>query len=457
MDFTQIDKWIENSYDDMRTDLSTLISFESVSEPVGEYDDEINASLDAALKITERMGMRATNANYKYGYADFVGSEQLETQVSFYDDRKMPTKNLVGVLAHLDVVPVNKEDWNSDPFTLTDDGEKLVGRGSIDDKGPMIAALYAAYALKQAGFTPHKTLRFIFGVNEETNMSDAKKYCEEQLIPECGFTPDADWPVITGEKGIVHFDFIAKWDEEEVGDKPYLVSFESGNAANSVPASAEAKLMMPGGAVREISEAGKAAHGSLPEFGENALVKLLKELSQIDFVPAGAKKFVDELARIFADDKYGSGVGIDGRDEKSVTTASPNVCHIDGKGGRITTDVRYIVSDTQEKYKKIIGEFAAARGWEGEITYCQNPLNVSESEPFIQSMLAAYREVTGDVDARPIVIGGGTYAKTIPNFVAFGPSQADTMRAHQANEFITKGELLEASKIYARAIYELVR
>lgn len=457
MNFEQIDKWIEDSFEDMKSDLETLISFQSISEPPGKYDEQIHACLDAAIAIAERMGLRATNANYKYGFADFAGSERLETQVSFYEDRKSPTKNLVGILGHLDVVPVAREYWNSDPFKLTADGEKLVARGSIDDKGPMIAALYAAYALKQAGFEPRKTLRIIFGVNEETCMSDAKKYCEEQLVPECGFTPDADWPIIIGEKGIIHFSLSAKWDEEEVGDRPYLLSIESGMAVNSVPSIATAKIMMPGGAVREISATGKAAHGSLPELGENAMIKLFKELSMMDFAPSGAKKFVEEIAKIFDDDKFGTGVGIDGRDEKSYTTASPNMCRIDGRGGFVATDVRYIVSDTQEKYRKIIGEFAAAHGWESEITYCQNPLNVSESEPFVQSMLAAYREVTGDTEAKPLIIGGGTYAKTIPNFVAFGPDKADSMRAHQANEYITKGELLEASKIYARAIYELVR
>ncbi len=150
-------------------------------------------------------------------------------------------------------------------------------------------------------------------------------------------------------------------------------------------------------------------------------------------------------------------MGLAGSDEYSVTTVSPNVLHVTPLCGTLTCDMRLRITDQPDKYEKLIADLAVREGFESDAPRASKPLFVREDSDLVQGLLAAYREVTGDMTA-PLIIGGGTYAKVIPGMVAFGCEPVDApSRAHQADEYATREELLTAARVYARAIYNITK
>ena len=458
MDFQRVDAWIDASLKDMEKDLAALIRYPSVeaerSAPNAPFGDAVRGALEETLRITERMGLDAHDMDGYCCYADSFGSG---------DD-------MVGVLGHLDVVPVTAKDWKYDPFTMTNEDGKLYGRGTMDDKGPMLAALYGLKGLLENGFKPAKTVRFIFGCNEETGMACMEHYVAHAPCPSCGFTPDAEWPLIVGEKGIIHYQLKSAWDAENAAAGPRLLTITAGEAANVVPAEALAVIRDAGdlpeadglscttvGRETTLTMRGTAAHASAPEEGENALAKLLRYLAGLDFAPAGAKKYVDTMARLTEDELHGAALGVNTADELSVTTNAPTVCRLTETGGEITLDMRFRLSDTMDRYFALLAKAAEENGLSLVKGTAQDPLYLGEDNPLAKQLLAGYREVTGDM-TEPLVIGGGTYAKKMKGFLAFGPEPAEGVtRAHQANEYFTETELLTAAKIYARGIYAMAK
>lgn len=456
MDFAKLDQIIDSRLPEMEQDLAALVACPSVggesAGPNAPFGPEVRRALDAMLGITGRFGLPSRDMEGYCGYADLPGTRE----------------DTVGVLGHLDVVPARAADWKHPPFAMTAEDGRLYGRGVIDDKGPTLAALYGAMALRELGAPLRKTVRFIFGCNEETGMACMKHYLETEPAPSCGFTPDAQWPLIVGEKGILHYSLDAQWEPAKGGAR--LASLRAGAAANVVPAQAQALLLdadgLPeaegislsreGNAVA-VTALGVAAHASTPEEGDNALTKLLCYLSRVPFGPAGAKDYVDALAKLLRDDKYGGGLGIAGEDELSRTTNAPTVCTIGETGGSLTCDLRFRLTDKTARYREILAGTAGEHGLRFVPGLSQEPLYLGGDHPLAAGLLRSYREVTGDM-SQPLVIGGGTYAKVMPNFLAFGPEPCGApTRAHQADEFLTEKELLDSAKIYARAIWYMAR
>lgn len=454
LDFTNIDKRIEAYLPDMERDLKTLVDFPSVEgEAAGEgapFGLPVKEALDAALTISEKLGLSTCNMEGYCGYADLKGE----------------TDDMVGILGHLDVVPANAADWKFPPYDMTIEDGRIYGRGTMDDKGPMLAAMYGARALMDAGVKLSKTVRFIFGCNEETGMRCMKYYLAHAEAPKAGFTPDAEWPLIVGEKGIMHYTLTAEWDKADCGAR--LVRLDAGIAANVVPAKAEAVLcgvdtlpeaegicVSREGERAVITATGAAAHASTPDEGENAISKLLRYLSGISFGPAGAKCYVDTLAALTGDDKYGADFGIAGEDDLSRTTNAPTVCHITEEGGTLTCDLRFLLTMHSNWYLASLTKVAGENGLTFTPGMYQEPLYLGSDSPLAKQLLQSYRDVTGDL-SDPLVIGGGTYAKVMPGFLAFGPEPlGQPTRAHQANEYYTEKELLDSAKIYARAIFRM--
>ena len=457
LDTARLDQLIADAYPEMERDLLALLACASV-EGEGTADapfgPEVARALATALNICQELGLSTCNVDGYCGFADLPGAEAEQ----------------VGVLAHLDVVPARPEDWTYPPFTPTVVGDTIYGRGAMDDKGPLLAALYGLKALMDLGFKPRKTVRVIMGCNEETHMACMKHYLSKYAPPACGFTPDADWPLIVGEKGIIHYELTSAWPPAS-GDGPRLLSLECGSAANVVPAKAAAVLLnwnapatLPEGislsregAATVVLAQGTAAHASTPTEGDNALTKLVRFLADQDFAPGGAKNFICALAHLYADDLFGASMGLAGEDERSRTTQAPTMCRLDEEGACLTCDLRFLLTQTSDHYLPIIRQAAANWGLTLGGYDCHEPLWLGEEHPLASILLDSYRQVTGDM-TEPLVIGGGTYAKIFPNFLAFGPEPHDKPNlAHQADERITKQQLIEAARIYARALYALAK
>lgn len=461
-DFSRIDMVLEGYYPQMERDLLALLSIPSVKAapaPYAPFGQPVADALDFTLACAASLGLATENLDGYCGLADLPGGSSEQ----------------IGVLAHLDVVPANGSDWDSPPFEPELRDGVIYGRGAIDDKGPLLAALYAAAALGDCGLPLSKSIRLIFGCDEESGMSCVRHYLSRYPQPSCGFTPDGAFPLIVGEKGILHYTLSARWPQEAAADRLGLTRLEAGSAANVVPDRASVSFACPAdgpaslfsrrqdlsitteeGRLTVVAD-GRAAHASTPEQGDNALVKLVRFLEPLDFGPAGAKDFLLLVAELTRDELYGNGFGLAGSDHLSQLTQAPTQLRLEAGGGCLTLDLRFPLTRRYADYAPQLTRLAAALGLEFTPLEHQDPLYLGADNDLARTLLSVYRQATDD-QRPPLVIGGGTYAKTMDNFLAFGPETMDQPSlAHQANESVSQGQLLFLAKLYARALYQLAK
>jgi succinyl-diaminopimelate desuccinylase len=369
---------------------------------------------------------------------------------------------LFGVLGHLDVVPVGN-DWTYPPFdALLIDG-KIYGRGAIDDKGPTIVSIFAAAKLMQDGYIPKKRLRFILGCDEESGWKCMEHYSLTEEIPTTGFSPDADFPCINCEKGIIHYllsmpvpndiiDFVGGTRSNVVPDRAMIVvnpkffKFSTAKQNPSVGLRFITNETLPGQLIKILAE-GRSAHASTPNEGENAIVKLLYAISQENSQLA-------TLANAFAMND-GSNCGLNFSDLKSgALTLNLGTVKIVNKRLVFELDIRYPVTIKKSHLKKTLQEnlaFVKIEELDGH-----PPLYVNEEDPLVKSLLNAYDRVMF-TNSKPLTIGGGTYARFLPHGVAFGPSFPNSVSlVHQKDEFISIQDLALTFDIYYEALKQLV-
>lgn len=413
-------------------DLKTLISIPSVqAEPEKDmpFGKAVFDALDFFLKTAEEMGFKTVN------YDNYIG------EVDFGDG-----KDEIGILCHLDVVPAGDFDkWTYPPFSATEANGRIYGRGATDDKGPAIVCLHAMKALKDEGYVPNKKIRLILGCNEETGWKCIEHFNKVAKMPENGFSPDADFPVIYAEKGIMPLKFSFKKSKK-------LVSITGGERVNVVCDRCEAvtALDIPDPekfGVQKIGEKkylalGKSAHGSTPHLGDNAMLKMLNALRSIDAIDENAIDllFNDRLGMTTLSDHSGR------------LTMSPDVITSDDKNVYISVDIRYPVTAFGDDILKKFQTVATV-----ERLSHQLPLCADKNGELVQTLLGVYEEVTG-VKAEPIAIGGGTYARAMKNAVAFGPETAGTDFAiHQPDEFASIENIELQYAVYKAAIAKLAK
>ncbi len=419
--------------------LRELLRFDSVEgEPAcgAPFGKGVANALNYMLGVMENNGFRTFNGDGYYGYAE-IGEKD---------------KPLFGILSHLDVVPVT-EGWSHDPFGGEIDGDAVWGRGAEDDKGPAVAAFFAALELLDEGRKPKKRLRFILGTNEESGWKCMDAYRAREEMPAEGFSPDADFPVINCEKGVAFF-------SAELPLPKGLLYLNSGTRANIVPdhAVAEAEYSVEleqaardagaeterDGNVLRIVTRGVSAHGSSPESGVNALTAMLTILS----VTSGYAK---KLCKVFSASD-GSGAGIACSDKESgALTLNAGAARTEGERLVVDTDIRYPITASRDE---IAAKLAKALP-EAHITLknFHDPLYVPEDHPLVKGLLTAYKNVTGDKDARPIAIGGATYARVLPCGVAFGPIfPGEKSYIHMRDERIPLDSFRRMYEIYKEAL-----
>lgn len=458
---------IEEYRDNMIEDLKALVKCAS---PSGEPEDGAPfgrgpaEALDTMLEIGRREGMAAKSLDGYAGYIEFGGP----AEVSF------------GILTHLDVVPGGNGWTHGGPFDPVLEDGKLYGRGTADDKGPSIAAFYALKALKDCGYEFDKRVRMIFGLNEETGEESLDHYKAHEEIPSFSIVPDSDFPVVSGEKGIMVFDLI-KYFGIHKNNGPDIVSIKGGSAANMVPDHAEAVVKSVGDADKfikrvsdfaeitqytisaerdgenvKITAEGKAAHGSTPWKGLNAVSVLMQFLFTIDVDSEEIREMLDFYEYHIGHDMLGERLGINLKDDKSGSLVM-NVGIMDMNEARVKTtfNVRIPVTMSDEDVKSGIAALLTESNIDLVERMYQEPLYYEPDDPRITKLAYIYREFSGDEETKPLVIGGGTYARQIDNAVAFGAMYpGDEDRMHCADEYISIDRLVQTAKIYAETIYE---
>lgn len=425
-------------------------SVKDTAEEGAPFGREVRRMLDTAMADAKALGFDVRDFD---GYACDVtlGSE----------DEK------IAVLGHLDVVPVG-DGWTKPPFEALVENGRIYGRGTNDDKGPALASLFAMKAIKDAGVPLKKGIRLILGCDEESDWQDMEYYGAHEQIPDVGFSPDASFPLINTEKGMLVLELNAP--AAQTGLK--ILEFATGDRINVIPG--ECKALAEGGP--EIAERVKAyaektglpytaevtdrgvlltaigipGHSAYPEGKRNAIGMMLLLLKEL-----GAEGPVAALAEAVGVESDGASLGCACRDEVSESlTCNMGILRLQEDGTwKGTLDMRCPVTADQEALKQAAA--AHLPGIDVAVALRKPPHHVPAESELVSSLLAAYEEETG-LKGKPMSTGGGTYAKVLKQGVAFGalfPDEEDL--AHQADEYEEIDRLMLAMKIYANALIRL--
>ena len=464
-------KRIDENKAEMISSLSALISVPSIALDEGTaeapFGENVAGAYEYMMNLAVKEGFLTFNADNYGGHIDFKGSGS----------------GIAAVIGHLDVVPEG-DGWDFDPYGGEVKDGYICGRGATDDKGPVIASFYAMKALRECGYTPKRTIRLILGLDEETNWYGMDYYVSHvDRLPDFGFTPDADFPAINGEMGILIFDIVRKFDA--AGNKGLeLSSLKGGTAANSVADYARAVLHDSTGAGYdrikqqlaafreekgcrinckgigksfEIVSHGVSAHGAYPEQGVNAISIMMEFLGRLNFANESTNDFLRFYNEHIGYDLHGERAGCAFEDSQSGKLIfNVGMIALDKKTAQLTVNIRYPVTmDEDTVYgglMTVLGRFDL-----GIVkNQHQEPIYMPADSPLITKLMDIYRKHTGDESCEPVVIGGGTYARAMDNIVAFGAKFPEREElAHQKNEKLSIDDLVKMAQIYAEAIYEL--
>lgn len=421
------EKYFDEHMDEILRDLAEIISIESVADvnsPVKPFGSGSAKALEWGMDFMKKLGMETKNFDNYAVRGDFGGENAPE----------------LAVLAHLDTVPAGG-GWSYPPFELTIDGGKLYGRGTIDDKGPAVAALWAAKAIRELNI-PVKNFRLIFGGNEEGGCEDMEYYEKQESFPENVFTPDGSFPVLNCEKGMVHLTFSAPFEDD------IITSINGGTVINAIPDNCE--VVFKDQKVRVYS--GRSAHGSRPENGDNAVTKFLADYSK-----NGENSLLKALAEIFPHGETcgkSAGLGFEDKISGMMTCALTILKTENGrlKGG---IDIRFPIDRTYAEISGIIIKALNCAGFETDECSGMEPHYVPEESEFVQSLLKVYEDIKGE-KGYCIAEGGITYVHNTEGAVAFGaefPEEENNM--HGGDEHISMETFRYNLNMYANAIAEI--
>ena len=447
-----------------------LIRIPSVSgetdNPSLPFGENVNHALEYVLDLGRKMGFRTKNIDGYCGYIEFGEGE-----------------DMLGIIGHLDVVPEG-EGWTHPPFSATIENGKIYGRGAIDDKGPVMASLYAMKAVAE-NCNVHKRVRLILGLNEERGWKCIEYYKKHEELPTIGFSPDSDFPCIYAEKGIASCYFSIPYTPTQ-DDKIRIESIDcNNNAINVVPKFCKVVLKInPHKAsifdlkvftenfiyennfdidiVQEdettvvIKSYGVQSHAAHPELGDNALSKMIVLLNHI------FKKFDCNLELLDFFSKYigfkytGEDIELNFEDESGILTINTGDFSLEDDVLQLGLNLRIPVhtdySLVEYTFKKYLDDYPNIKF---KTARYQEPLYISKDNYLVKTLCRIYNEEAHS-NLEPATIGGGTYARAFDNCVCFGPNfPGHKDMCHQTDEFVEIENLILTCKIYARAIYEL--
>ena len=450
----KIDAFIAANKEQILQDIAALVAINSVEgEPTegAPYGVGPRAALDKTLELAAGMGFATRNCENHIGYAELAGTD--------------PEKYLA-TICHVDVVPEGN-GWTADPFTMQIKDNYMIGRGVADDKGPMVATLYALKFLKEEGVSLRYPIRALVGDNEETHMRDVDYYLEHYKAPVFCFTPDAEFPVCNGEKGQFNGKLVSPVCNGEIKE------FVGGVANNAVPDRASALVetditklsnapnitLEPEGNGVRIRGWGKSGHAAMPEGTVNAIGLVVNYLLDNGLCNDAERAYLEAIRKLHAS-TAGEGLGINCADGPfgPLTVIGGRIYMEDGRIFQ-TMDSRFPTCTNGEKMTEQI-RAALGDGAELRDVTAAEPFYIEADSPAIQACINTYNEVTGE-NAKPFTMGGGTYARHFPYAVSFGPEHVDLPLPefggpmHGANEAAPIDKLLEAVKIYIIALLRL--
>lgn len=461
---------VESRKEQLFADLFRLLRIPSVREdelateeaPVGPGP---KAALEEFLKMAQEDGFETKQFGPWAGRVEIGQGEQL-----------------LGILGHVDVVPIGT-GWNTDPFEPVVKDNRIYARGSSDDKGPTVAAYFAIKLLRELGVEFNQRIHLIVGTDEESGWQCMDYYFAHAEMPDYGFSPDAVFPIINGEKGNVSAYFKAPATQVSADGEYRLAGLHAGLRENMVIQDAKAYIQEGDhdrltadylayleanglGGKTEYEDGylvleciGKAAHGSTPAAGVNAATHLANFLATKTFTRQDAQDFVHLMSQYLHNDFDGKALGVSAQhDVMGKLTMNIGIAHYCPVNGvNVVANFRFPEGTNGETIERQIKAAVAALPFEVTMSEAKDPHYVPANDPLVQTLLEVYEGQTG-LKGHEMTIGGGTYGRLMPRGVAYGalfPDSIDTM--HQANEFIAIDDLVRATAIYAEAIYRLTR
>lgn len=462
----RIDELVKSYREDMIQSLEELVSIPSVInlENAGEgapFGLEIRSALDGLMKLAGELGFETRDYDGYAAAVDF-GTEGKE----------------VGILSHIDVVPPGN-GWTKNPFVPEIVNGKMYGRGTIDDKGPLVASLYAMKAVKESGLPIRNRVRHIIGCDEETGHRCIKYYLTKEKGPDLGFSPDGMFSVIHAEKGILRFRIQTN---RKLPDTKELcvIRIAGGTVVNAVPNIAEVSLGGPREQLEEVQKEfqikaaegsaemegdvlhltfpGVSAHAMQPWLGENAILSMIRFLKELAFGDPKTREYFQNLDILFGDGWEGRNLGVACQDQLSGRLSmNLGILNVEGENTELKVDVRCPVHIDLDTVWKTICLTCEKYGFQPEYWQKRPPLYVPKDARLVQTLLDVYEDVTGKRE-EAITIGGGTYCRDVENFVSFGPVfPGEPELAHEADEFIDLDQMVECARLYAQALYRLLQ
>ena len=433
----QIEEYLSKNQENMLEDISKLIRFESINGETAEN----RACLGFFLSRAREMGF-----DVKMTTTEDVGIVEMGAG-----------RKTLGILVHLDVVATGDPDkWSESPFSGTVHDGFIWGRGTTDDKGAAMMSLYAMKAVLESGIDLHQRVQLIVGTSEESNWTDIENFVREFPLPDCGYSPDGEFPIYNAENGYADIELIFERDGEKA-----IQSISAGESSNTIPS--KAVLVFEDG--NRIVEQGVSGHSSAPELADNAIIKLCKKINAENGKRFDFARFVVDW---FGDSQDGRQFRIDDGIEcfngqrLNMTTAVPTVLRFEKnkekKSGYVilNLNVRPKFGVTKSMLEEALERLTDKYHFSFEIKGYMDPMYVDPNLQFIRIMQEVSREYGIADDLK--TAAGTTYAKAMKNFVAWGPSfLTDLQCAHMEDERLSIDSMALATKLYAWFLFRIFR
>lgn len=460
-----LEHYIDKHFQDTLKDIQEIIKIKTVKEEStlgAPFGLGLKKGLEETLNIARDLGFKTVNLDNYVGYAEFGAGE-----------------DYIGILGHIDVVPEGDHSkWSVYPYSGEIVGKNMISRGALDNKGPIISALHAMKALKECIPSFNHRVRVIFGTNEESGDEDIKYYLSKEKAPKYAFTPDGQFPVVFSEKGIYTFSFKDRFIKENTS----ILDIVGGIRSNVVPEEARVFLkkdiydralkelenfkeapcafeVLEKESFLEIVCKGIPAHASSPQRGVNPITWLFRFLNKIISERDSLKRFVNFMDRVVGIETDGSGLNIKTKNEETgdLTLSCGIVKIITENPSAISVkfNIRYPINTDESYLDSTLYKVAK----ESDIEFIKEnhnaPLYFSKEHPLVKKLQKVFKEVTNR-DDEPVALGGGTYAKLMPNTVAFGPNFKEFKgNPHGFDEKMDIDMLKQGMLMYALGVLEL--